>query len=105
MGSLIWIEYLVDSSQGIALGIIRGIGKQNIASLGTFISFYVFSVPLAYIFAFPLGFRIKGLWIGMICGLSIAVLSYNILINFVFDWNHPSPGASATRRRRERDPD
>ena len=55
---------------------MRGLGKVRITSLTVLISYYGFTLPLAYLFAFHLsenketgkGMGINGLWLGLLIG-------------------------------------
>jgi Na+-driven multidrug efflux pump len=48
----IFVFMFFQSSYGLLTGIIKGLGQQSIASLWTFIGYFVIGLPLASFFAF-----------------------------------------------------
>lgn len=68
--------HILDGLQSIVSGVVRGLGKQLIAALASFVSFYVVGIPLAMIFAFPAGAGLVGMWGGLACALFCCVSSY-----------------------------
>ncbi len=78
---------------------MRGIGRVQLTTVIVLISYYVFALPFAYIFAFYVGSRVdsesqetlqglglNGLWYGLIVGQGILCLSYQFFISFKTDW-------------------
>jgi MATE family multidrug resistance protein len=63
-----------DGVQVVALGVLRGISDVNTPAIITFISYWVISLPLGYLLAFKLSFGPKGIWIGLLAGLSFAAI-------------------------------
>jgi Na+-driven multidrug efflux pump len=53
---------LLDCLNGVSNGIIRGIGKQGISSLGNLVACYFVLQPLCYLFAFHWKWAVLGLW-------------------------------------------
>ena len=53
---------------------------------GLLISFYLISIPLGYLIGLRLGFGLKGVWYGMLVGLSLLAIYYLYLIMWHFDW-------------------
>ena len=51
-------------------------GKLELGSGGCLVSFYVIALPLAYVFAFPMGMGVFGLWYGIVAGLTFLVSFY-----------------------------
>lgn len=76
---------LMDSLVTVSIGIIKGIGKQALATLAYFICFYLIGVPASYYFCFVRAYGLLGLWIGLASGLSILLLSLTMIINKA-DW-------------------
>ncbi|KAJ0982997.1 hypothetical protein J5N97_011252 [Dioscorea zingiberensis] len=70
MTPLLSISMLFDTAQGVLSGVSRGCGWQHLAAWTNLVTFYGIGTPLALLFAFKLGLHDKGLWIGLICGLS-----------------------------------
>ncbi|KAA3453056.1 protein DETOXIFICATION 18-like [Gossypium australe] len=64
------ISIAIDSFQGILSGVARGSGWQVLAVWANFGTFYLIGMPVAALLAFKFKLYAKGLWIGLICGLS-----------------------------------
>ncbi|KAH1063487.1 hypothetical protein J1N35_028474 [Gossypium stocksii] len=64
------ISITIDSFQGILSGVARGSGWQVLAVWANLGTFYLIGMPLAALLAFKFKLYAKGLWIGLICGLS-----------------------------------
>lgn len=64
------ISITIDSFQGILSGVARGSGWQVLAVWANLGTFYLIGMPVAGILAFKFKLYAKGLWIGLICGLS-----------------------------------
>ena len=62
-------------------GMMRGCGEQKRAGRTNFVTYLLILQPLAYVFAFPLGLQLKGLWIAFDISLLIVQLWY--IINVV----------------------
>ena len=81
------VFHQADSIQGVAGGVLRGLGKTVHASVITGISYWVISLPMEYLFAFHFGYGVIGLWIGQMCGSIFHAVVYVYLVNFHFgDW-------------------
>ncbi|HEX2963586.1 MAG TPA: MATE family efflux transporter [Ignavibacteriales bacterium] len=63
-----------DGVQAVALGALRGITDVKVPTLITFISYWVLGLPVGYLFAFYLGFGVRGVWFGFIVGLTASAL-------------------------------
>ncbi|KAH8918334.1 multidrug/Oligosaccharidyl-lipid/Polysaccharide flippase [Atractiella rhizophila] len=56
---------LADGVTGACMGVLRGIGRQNIGAAINFVAYYVVGLPLAFYFAFSsLQMGLIGLWTG-----------------------------------------
>ncbi|GKV38308.1 hypothetical protein SLEP1_g46232 [Rubroshorea leprosula] len=64
------ISIALDSIQGVLSGVARGCGWQHLAVLANLGTFYFIGMPMAAVLGFKLKLYAKGLWIGLICGLS-----------------------------------
>ncbi|TYI84881.1 hypothetical protein E1A91_D05G398300v1 [Gossypium mustelinum] len=64
------ISITIDSFQGILSGVARGSGWQVLAVWANLGTFYLIGMPVAGLLAFKFKLYAKGLWIGLICGLS-----------------------------------
>ncbi|SDD82903.1 multidrug resistance protein, MATE family [Paracoccus isoporae] len=63
---------LVDALQVQGLGLLRGVQDTRVPMWLAAISYWLIGLPAAWLFAFPLGFGPKGLWIGLMAGLATA---------------------------------
>ncbi|XP_034679398.1 protein DETOXIFICATION 19-like isoform X1 [Vitis riparia] len=70
MVPLLAISILIDYAQGVFSGVARGCGWQHLAVYINLATFYCIGVPIAILLGFKLELHVKGLWIGLICGLS-----------------------------------
>nr|XP_043630253.1 protein DETOXIFICATION 19-like [Erigeron canadensis] len=70
MTPLLVISIIVDSVQGVLSGVARGCGWQHLAMYINLAMFYLIGMPVAVALAFLVKLYAKGLWIGLICGLS-----------------------------------
>lgn len=61
-----------DGVQAVGLGVLRGLRDVRIPTLVTFIAFWVVAIPLAYVFAFEIGWGVNGIWYALSLGLTIA---------------------------------
>jgi MATE family multidrug resistance protein len=74
--NIYFIFTLFDGIQVILSGTLKGIGKQNAATIGLFISFYVIALPLIYCLAFRMEMGVKGIWYGFLSGIFVLFLTY-----------------------------
>ena len=65
---------LSDGMQVVGLGVLRGIADVNVPTYITVVAYWVIGLPMAYVFAFPLGMDIQGVWYGLLLGLSVSAL-------------------------------
>ncbi|MBB6325485.1 MATE family multidrug resistance protein [Algoriphagus iocasae] len=62
---------LSDGAQVIGLGVLRGMEDVKIPTLVTLVAYWVIGLPLGYLLAFNFGFAEKGIWYGLLIGLSV----------------------------------
>jgi multidrug resistance protein, MATE family len=62
---------LFDGLQGVATGILRGLGDTRTPMLWNLAGHWFIGLPVAYLLAFTLGFGVIGLWWGLSLGLII----------------------------------
>ncbi|GJQ08764.1 hypothetical protein GpartN1_g555.t1 [Galdieria partita] len=60
---------LLDGIQTIFAGVLRGMGNPVPAVVCYLVGFYVIGLPTSILLAFRLGFRLNGLWFGLVVGL------------------------------------
>lgn len=58
-----------DGTQGVATGILRGLGETRIPMLTSLAGHWGVGLPLAYLACFPMGWGVQGLWVGLAVGL------------------------------------
>lgn len=80
MTPLLMISIILDSIQGVLSGVARGCGWQHLAVYINLAMFYLIGMPVAVALAFLLKLYAKGLWIGLICGLSCQTGSLLLLV-------------------------
>ena len=64
---------LFDGTQVVAVGVLRGIEDYKFSSYVAFIGYWIIALPLAYLFAFPMGYKVYGVWFAL--SLSLAFVS------------------------------
>jgi MATE family multidrug resistance protein len=60
---------LADGTQAVAGGVLRGMGRPQIAAVVNLLGYYVLALPLAYVLAFRMGLGLFGIWIALVVGL------------------------------------
>ncbi len=60
---------LFDGTQGVATGILRGLGNTRTPMVTNLVGHWVFGLPVAYLTCFVFGWGVVGLWIGLSVGL------------------------------------
>jgi MATE family multidrug resistance protein len=71
---------VADATQVIALGMLRGVQDARIPMILAVISYWLVGLPAGYLFGFTLGYGAIGIWMGLVCGLSLAA----VLLNYRF---------------------
>lgn len=66
---------VVDAMQVVGLGLLRGIKDTAIPMVLAIVGYWVLALPLAYVLAFPMGYGARGVWFGLVLGLTFAALS------------------------------
>ncbi|TYI84878.1 hypothetical protein E1A91_D05G397800v1 [Gossypium mustelinum] len=79
------ISITIDSFQGILSGVARGSGWQVLAVWANLGTFYLIGMPVAGLLAFKFKLYAKGLWVGLICGLSCQATAL-LLITLCRKW-------------------
>ncbi|MBA3272187.1 MAG: polysaccharide biosynthesis C-terminal domain-containing protein, partial [Acidobacteria bacterium] len=65
------IFQLFDGLQGVATGVLRGLGDTRTPMLTNLAGHWVLGLPLGYSLCFVFGFGVIGLWIGLSAGLIV----------------------------------
>lgn len=71
---------VADSAQVIALGMLRGVQDARVPMIFAVISYWLIGLPAGYLFGFNLGYGAVGIWMGLVCGLTVAA----VLLNYRF---------------------
>jgi len=64
------LYHVFECTATASLGMCRGIARQKMGSIVSFIGYYVIGLPLAITFTFQLDMGLKGLWSGLSVGLA-----------------------------------
>jgi MATE family multidrug resistance protein len=65
---------LSDGVQVVGLGVLRGLEDVKVPTLVTLMAYWVLGLPLGYVMAFEFGWGEKGVWIGLLTGLTITAV-------------------------------
>jgi len=77
---LYFIFVFIDGVQVVLSGTLKGIGKQNAATVGLLISYYLVAIPLIYVLAFKLNLQVMGIWIGFLSGIALLFVIYLLVL-------------------------
>lgn len=79
------VYVLMDCVQCVGQGMIRGLGKQGVSSIGTVIGYWFIGIPISLLCVFVLDWGIVGLWLG-----PTAAITFNLCFYFAMvvktDW-------------------
>lgn len=70
-----------DCVQGIAVGIIKGLGKQGLGSIVTLVGFWAIGLPISLYSVFYLNIGLAGVWYGHVIGVCCNFLFYSAITN------------------------
>ncbi len=65
---------LSDGIQVVSLGALRGLEDVKIPTIFTFLAYWVIALPTGYLLAFPGGLGVRGIWLGLLTGLTTAAI-------------------------------
>ncbi|XP_024990522.1 protein DETOXIFICATION 16-like [Cynara cardunculus var. scolymus] len=86
MMPLLALSDFLDGFQCVLSGAARGCGWQNTCAIINLGAYYVVGIPCALLFAFILHVGGMGLWLGIICALSVQVVAL-VVINLLTNWD------------------
>ena len=66
---------------------IKGLGKQRIASIIAILILYPINIPLAYTLTFTVNYGLSGLWYSQLISVILLSIGYFIII-ICLDWKH-----------------
>ncbi|XP_039130235.1 protein DETOXIFICATION 16-like isoform X1 [Dioscorea cayenensis subsp. rotundata] len=86
MMPLLSLSIFMDATQCVLMGTVRGCGWQKLVVVVNLAAFYLVGLPSGILFAFVFHLREKGLWLGIICGLSTQVILL-LIITLSTNWD------------------
>jgi len=72
---------LSDGIQVVGLGALRGMGDVKLPTAVTFMAYWVIGLPSGYLLAFVFDFQEKGIWYGLLIGLSVTAIILFVRFN------------------------
>ena len=85
---------IFDGVAAVLGGVVKGVGKQLLATPIVFFSYYVVGLPLAALFTFKLNWGVMGLCFGMLLGTAVNAICYLFLV-WCMDWDQEADKAAA----------
>lgn len=82
--ALIFMAGIFQISDGLqvgAFGALRGLKDTRIPMLVNIISYWIIGFPTGYFLGITLDMGPRGLWVGLICGLTVAAVLHNLRFN------------------------
>ena len=71
---------LFDGLQGVATGVLRGLGDTRTAMISNFAGHWLLGLPIGYVLCFAAGWGVVGLWVGLCVGLVV------VAVTLVWTW-------------------
>ncbi|XP_045797683.1 protein DETOXIFICATION 34-like [Trifolium pratense] len=93
LAPLLGITMILNSVQPVLSGVAVGGGWQGLVAYINLFCYYIMGLPLGFYLGYKGGYRVQGIWVGMICGtvLQTAILIYIICKT---NWNKEVEQAS-----------
>jgi len=66
--------HILDGSQGVLAGILRGLGLQKYGAISNFVGFGIVGLPIGIVFATVLKLSVLGFWSGISIGMALQVI-------------------------------
>ena len=70
-----------DGTQGVGIGVLRGLMDVKIPTLITFVAYWVIALPIGYVLGFIFNFGVQGVWVGLLLGLTASATMLTIRFN------------------------
>jgi MATE family multidrug resistance protein len=87
------IFQLFDGVQGVATGVLRGLGDTRTPMAWNFVGHWMIGLPLAYVLCFQMGWGVTGLWTGLCCGLIVVAVvllrAWSRQTRRLYNFSHP----------------
>lgn len=71
---------LFDGIQVVAIGALRGLEDYKYPTYIAFIGYWIIALPLCYVFAFTLGYKVYGVWLALSLGLGFVAIALSFRI-------------------------
>lgn len=97
IAGLLGITMVLNSVQPVISGVAIGGGWQGLVAYINLGCYYVFGLPLGFIFGYLIGWGVKGIWVGMLCGTALQTA---ILLVIVWRTNWKDEAEQAAERVR-----
>nr|KYP64229.1 Protein TRANSPARENT TESTA 12 [Cajanus cajan] len=98
LAGLLGVTMVLNSIQPVISGVAVGGGWQALVAYINLFCYYIIGLPLGIIFGYKLGYRVKGIWVGMICGTALQT-TILLLIVYRTNWNKEVEQASERLRK------
>ncbi|CAK0783734.1 hypothetical protein CVIRNUC_006933 [Coccomyxa viridis] len=82
---LVFLSEIGDGLNGVCGGVMRGAGRQLLASIENLITYWVLGLPLAILLGVHFNFGVEGLWWALCITTSVQGLAMLITVS-AFDW-------------------
>lgn len=87
--------YVIVDGLSVTLGgVVKGVGKQWLATPFVFFSYYAVGLPLAALFGFHFKWGVRGLCLGMLVGTAVHASCFFLLVRRL-DWGSEAQKAAA----------
>lgn len=63
-----------DGIQAVGLGVLRGLADVKVPTYVTMVAFWFMSIPIGYVLGIVFDYGARGIWIGLLTGLSVAAV-------------------------------
>ncbi|XP_047329800.1 protein DETOXIFICATION 24-like [Impatiens glandulifera] len=77
---LLALTMLLNSIQPVLTGIAIGAGLQSTVAIINLVCYYVIGIPVGLLLGYFTNLQVKGVWIGMVCGVAMQIICLSILI-------------------------
>ncbi len=74
---------LFDGTQVTAIGALRGLEDYKFPTYVAFAGYWILALPLCYLFAFTLNYKVYGIWLGLSIGLGFVSIALFLRIKFL----------------------
>ncbi|XP_024988916.1 protein DETOXIFICATION 24-like [Cynara cardunculus var. scolymus] len=95
---LLSFSVLLNSIYPVLSGVAVGAGMQGVVAIVNLVCFYVIGVPLGALLGYLTPLEVKGIWIGMICGVLTQTLTL-IYLTWRTNWDEQVKNASERLNR------